>query len=142
MSHEGIKFGSREDSEVAQNKVPLSQEAMTPKAVRVHLSDGSGMDIDWKDGHHSDYTFKWLRDACPCALCNEAREKEGRKPGEPEKPKPAALPMYKAPARPEEVTPVGKYAISFRWNDGHQHGIFSWEYLRSFCPCENCSQGK
>jgi DUF971 family protein len=46
--------------------------------------------------------------------------------------------MFKAAARPAEVKPVGKYAISFAWNDGHQHGIYSWEYLRDNCPCEEC----
>lgn len=138
MSHEGIKFGQRTDPEVAQEKVQLSPEALAPKSIRVHLTDGSGMEIDWKDGHRSHYAFKWLRDACPCALCNEKREKQGRKPGQPEPKEPAALPMYKAPARPEEVIPVGKYAISFRWNDGHQHGIYSWEYLREHCECNAC----
>ncbi|MEO8725541.1 MAG: DUF971 domain-containing protein [Acidobacteriaceae bacterium] len=134
MSHEGIKFGERhsDDPEIAQGKVELSSQAITPKAVRVNLTEGSGMEIDWKDGHHSHYGFKWLRDACPCALCNDKREKQGRQPGEPEPPQPAALPMFKAPARPEEVIPVGRYAISFRWNDGHQHGIYSWEYLRRY----------
>ncbi len=138
MSHEGIKFGSRTDPELAQQRVPLSDLAMTPKAVRVHLTDSSGLEIDWKDGHHSLYPFKWLRDACPCALCNDEREKLGREAGEPEKAKSATLPMYKAPTRPEEVIPVGRYAISFRWNDGHQHGIYSWEYLRTHCLCEAC----
>jgi DUF971 family protein len=46
--------------------------------------------------------------------------------------------MFKAAARPTEVKPVGKYAISFAWNDGHQHGIFSWQYLRENCPCAEC----
>ena len=43
--------------------------------------------------------------------------------------------MFKAAARPTEVKPVGKYAISFHWNDGHEHGIYSWKYLREHCPC-------
>lgn len=139
MSHEGIKFGDpnapeRDGPEIAQGKLHLSAEAVTPKAVRIHLTDGSGLEIDWKDGHHSLYAFKWLRDACPCALCNEKREQQGRQPGEPEPVEPVALPMFKAPPLPEEVIPVGRYAISFRWNDGHQHGIYSWEYLRRCAP--------
>ena len=50
--------------------------------------------------------------------------------------------MFKAAAKPLEATPVGKYAISFRWNDGHQHGIYSWEFLREHCPCEECAAAK
>lgn len=100
------------------------------------------MEIEWKDGHRSVYTFPWLRDACPCALCNEEREKDGRKPGDPLKAVAGALPMFKALARPTEVEPVGKYAIRFVWNDGHQHGIYSWEYLREWCPCPECKMGR
>ena len=96
------------------------------------------MDIEWKDGHQSSYSFVFLRDACPCALCNEEREKDGRRPGDPLKPVAGALPMFKALARPTKTEPIGKYAIRFVWNDGHEHGIYSWEYLREHCPCAEC----
>jgi DUF971 family protein len=46
--------------------------------------------------------------------------------------------MYEAPVRPVEVTPVGKYALKFKWTDGHESGIYSWEYLRRVCRCEEC----
>ncbi len=109
-----------------------------PKSVKVHKSTGTGMDIEWKDGHHSSFTFPYLRNACPCALCNEEREKEGREPGDPPKPVAGALPLFKAMARPTEVEPIGKYAMRFKWNDGHEHGIYSWETLREICPCPEC----
>ena len=97
--------------------------ATDPRSVKVEKTTGKGMDIDWKDSHKSHYSFSWLRDACPCATCNEEREATGRKIGEPPKPKPGALPMYKEPVRPLEISPVGKYAINFHWNDGHSSGI-------------------
>jgi len=109
-----------------------------PKSVKVNLTAGTGVEIEWKDGHHSSYTFPYLRDACPCAMCNEEREKAQREPGDPPKLAPGALPMFKAAAKPVSAEPVGKYAISFAWNDGHQHGIYSWEYLREVCPCSEC----
>ncbi len=109
-----------------------------PKNVDVNVTSGTGVDITWKDGHQSHYSFQFLRDACPCALCDEEREKTGRKAGEAPKPKPGELPMYREPARPTEVEGVGKYAIRFSWNDGHQHGIYSWELLRDLCPCLPC----
>jgi DUF971 family protein len=108
-----------------------------PKAVRVDKSGGSGVEIDWKDGHHSAYKFQWLRDACPCANCDDEREKSGRAFGEPPKPK-NALPMFREPARPTEVEPVGNYAIGFVWNDGHRTGIYSWQFLREHCQCAEC----
>jgi DUF971 family protein len=112
---------------------------VTPQSVKVDVTGGSGMTIVWKDGHKSLYSFAWLRDACPCALCDEKRTKEERLPGDAPKPDPMALPMFKAPVKPVEVAPVGKYAIRFVFNDGHQHGIYSWEYLREWCPCRECS---
>ena len=45
-----------------------------PKSVKVNVTTGTGMEIEWKDGHKSAYSFPFLRDACPCALCNEERE--------------------------------------------------------------------
>jgi DUF971 family protein len=109
-----------------------------PKSVRVNKTTGKGMEIDWKDGHQSVFTFQYLRDACPCAHCDEEREKAGLEFGQHAKPT-ALLPMFKEPVRPTEVAPVGKYAISFVWNDGHQHGIYSWELLRILCPCPECT---
>jgi DUF971 family protein len=131
MSHEGIRLVSAEQArkeDEAQRELP--KDATTPAKVRVHKSEGTGMEIDWKDGHHSAWTFGWLRLACPCATCHEEREKSGRAPGEPKSQPAALLPMYQAPARPLVVTPVGRYAISFEWNDGHKSGIYSWDYLR------------
>jgi DUF971 family protein len=113
--------------------------AVTPAQVNVDVTGGSGMMIAWKDGHRSHYTFAWLRDACPCALCDEERTKQHRDPGEPPRQNPLALPMFKVPVKPVEAVPVGRYAIRFSFNDGHQHGIYSWEFLRLWCPCRECS---
>jgi DUF971 family protein len=96
------------------------------------------MDIEWKDGHRSRYPFQFLRDACPCALCDEERSKSGRQPGDPPKLAPGALPMFKEPARALRAEGVGKYAIKFSWNDGHDQGIYSWTFLRDNCPCAEC----
>jgi len=139
MSHEGIRFVSAEQAakEAATDK-RMPVEAVTPAKVRVHKTEGTGVEIDWKDGHKSAWTFTWLRNACPCATCHEERVHNGRKPGE-AKPKPQTLlPMYEAPMRPTEATPVGKYALKFKWTDGHESGIYSWEYLRRVCQCEAC----
>jgi DUF971 family protein len=46
-----------------------------------------------------------------------------------------------APAGPpvlKEVNPVGRYAYSLVWSDGHASGIYAFEYLRTLCECEAC----
>jgi len=112
--------------------------AADPKSVKVNVTTGAGMDIEWTDGHSSHYSFPFLRDACPCALCDDERSKTGRQPGEPPRTKPGELPMFKPAAKPVSTEGVGKYAIRFKWNDGHELGIYSWQFLRDVCPCEEC----
>ena len=109
-----------------------------PKSVKVNLSTGTGLDIEWKDGHQSHYSFPFLRDACPCALCDETRAKTHLQPGESAKPAPGTLPMFKATVKATSAEGVGKYAIKFQFNDGHELGIYSWQFLRDWCPCEGC----
>jgi DUF971 family protein len=115
--------------------MPLS---LDPKSVNVNLTTGTGVDIEWKDGHHSHYSFIFLRDACPCALCEEERGKTKRRPGDPPKPVPGTLPLFKEAAKPLSAEAIGKYAIKFNWNDGHALGIYSWKFLREVCACEEC----
>ncbi len=140
MSHEGIRFASQEDQarETEDNR-PLPRIAVTPEKVRVLLSEGKGLEIDWADGHKSAWSFAWLRNACPCATCVEERNAEGRKPGQPKSKSAELLPLYAPPPKPASVHPVGRYALQFNWLDGHTSGIYSWEYLRRMCQCRECT---
>jgi DUF971 family protein len=140
MSHEGIRFVAKgNEASESEAQQPLPRIAVTPEKVRVLITEGKGMEIDWVDGHRSAWGFAWLRDACPCATCVEQRKLEGCKAGQP-KPKPTAvLPMYTAPAKPKSAHAVGRYAIQFNWQDGHSSGIYSWEYLRRSCQCPECT---
>ena len=99
----------------------------------IAISKSGGIKIDWKDGHHSQYTLVGLRDSCPCAGCTGAH---GTPPREPEAANP--FPMYKPTLKMLDVEPVGNYAIRIHWNDGHSAGIYSWEHLRRICPCGEC----
>jgi DUF971 family protein len=47
--------------------------------------------------------------------------------------------MYTPPAKPASAHAVGRYAIQFNWLDGHTSGIYSWEYLRRQCQCQECT---
>ena len=139
MSHEGIRIVNAEKARQEDNEHErLPTEAVTPKKVRVKKSEGTGVEIDWKDGHRSVWSFAWLRNACPCATCHEDREKTGKLPGVAKPKEKTLLMMYEAPVKPSEVTSVGKYALKFKWTDGHESGIYSWEYLRRMCQCEAC----
>ena len=82
----------------------LPEDAVTPKKVRVKKTEGTGVEIDWKDGHQSSWTFAWLRNACPCATCYEERERTGRPVGAPKPKEKTLLVMYEAPVKPVETS--------------------------------------
>ena len=142
MSHEGIRFISPEEQARLDREdrraQALSKDALTPSKVRVLKTEGTGMEIDWADGHMSHWGFAWLRDACPCATCVEERQIQKREPGEPKAKAKQLLQMYEAPARPASAHAVGRYAIQFNWLDGHSSGIYSWDFLRRHCQCAEC----
>ncbi|MBR58766.1 MAG: hypothetical protein CMH54_12190 [Myxococcales bacterium] len=88
--------------------------------------------IVWADGHESLYSLDFLRLNCPCAGCQGHGEQIYKDLPEDV----AANPKESAP--PAEVWPVGDYAIGIRFSDGHETGIFSFRFLRRYCPA---SQG-
>ncbi len=112
-----------------------------PISIKVHVSNGTGVDITWADGHSSHYEFAYLRDECPCATCNDAREKKAsRGEAAPTFMSSPVLPMFKPKPRAQAATQVGNYAIQISFTDGHSTGIYSYEHLRSICPCAECAK--
>ena len=102
-------------------------ESYTPTAI--NQIDADTLRIGWKDGHESLYSVRGLRLACRCAHCVE--EGTGR----------PLLDESKVPrdVRPVRISGVGRYALGFEWSDGHDTGIYTFEYLRELCPC--CAAG-
>ena len=81
------------------------------------------LQIAWADGRACQYFAPDLRRACPCAQC--VNEWTGERILDPER-------------IPDDVTIrdaqlVGRYALVFRWSDGHETGIYSFRYLRQLC---------
>jgi DUF971 family protein len=87
--------------------------------------------IQWNDGHRSLYAWQHLRQHCPCAGCNEERQR-------PPDPFRILKPSELGPLKPTAITPVGHYAYKITWSDGHDTGIFTLENLRALCECELC----
>jgi DUF971 family protein len=113
-----------------------------PSTVKVHVKTGAGVDIMWADGHTSHYDFAYLREECPCATCNDER---GKKEAFAATAVPAssafpALPMFKPKPRAQAANVVGNYAVQISFTDGHSTGIYSYDHLRSICPCAECAK--
>jgi DUF971 family protein len=109
-----------------------------PMDVKIHVTSGAGMDIAWSDAHTSHYDFAYLRDHCPCALCNDEREKKAEVAtsgtgG-------MALPLFRPKPTARAAHSVGNYALQIEFSDGHSTGIYSFEHLREICPCAACEK--
>ena len=109
------------------------------------------MDITWADDHVSHYDFAYLREQCPCAMCNDERQKKAagqekdaqlkaENPGAISPPMSSPLlPMFKPKLTAKAAHAVGNYALQIDFNDGHSTGIYSFDYLRTVCPCPECA---
>jgi ATP-binding protein involved in chromosome partitioning len=92
-----------------------------------------GVLIEWdRAGHRALFEARALRLACPCAACVE--EMSGR-------------PLLDPAQIPEDVKPlrlhlVGGYGLRIDWSDGHNTGIYTFEWLRRDCPCPRCTAPK
>ena len=93
-----------------------------PKEIQQFPSGELG--IIWEDGHESIYPAEYLRRNCPCAMCtHDSRRGLGLHPG-----------RFKI----VRVRQVGNYAVGIQWADGHDTGIYAYDYLRKLCSCETC----
>lgn len=90
----------------------------------------SNLIIDWSDGRTCSYPLSPLRLACPCVECRGGHENMGLQ-GDPTSLNDLIpLRTYQV----EQVEIVGNYALQFVWDDGHNSGIYTWDYLYRLCP--------
>jgi DUF971 family protein len=84
---------------------------------------GNELAIQWNDGTESYLNLELLRRACPCAACG----------GEPDVLGNVLRPEVSytdASFQLDSFVVVGGYALQPRWRDGHNTGIYSFQYLR------------
>ena len=93
--------------------------------------------ISWEDGHESLYLYEDLRKICPCATCRKLRSasRTGKLPFK----KKIPVGTMDKNIRPQKIEYVGNYAIQFFWNDRHNTGIYSFDFLKENCTCKNCA---
>ncbi len=105
---------------------------MSPKPSSITLiRHKSLLKISWDNGREGEYPLAGLRAACPCAEC---RQKEDQR-GDTISPKLLERPLQPGmSAGIRSIEKVGNYALRLIWDDGHAHGIYSWDYLYALCP--------
>lgn len=98
---------------------------MSPQPTKLELTPTGRLRIAWNDGRVREYAPAALRDACPCATCREKRKAPPPPPTE----LPVITPAEAQPLRITGMKPVGNYAYSIGFSDGHDTGIYTLELL-------------
>jgi DUF971 family protein len=92
--------------------------AIEPREIK--QEGDAGLRITWADDCVCVYAAAELRRACPCAQC--VNEWTGQRTLKPE--------TISEELTIGDISVVGRYALNFRWSDGHETGIYSFRYLR------------
>ncbi len=88
--------------------------------IEIGRANAHDVRIKWQDGHESLYPARELRLACPCAACVDEVTGQVR----------VIATSIAQNVHPVKIDLIGRYAISIQWSDGHNTGIYSFEYLR------------
>ena len=91
-------------------------ETPTPTEIKLHQKSRS-LEIAFADGSCFNLPCELLRVYSPSA------EVRGHGPGQ------EVLQVGKINAEVTAIEPVGTYAINLTFTDGHNSGIYSWDYL-------------
>ena len=90
----------------------------TPRPTEIHLHQVSRvLDVTFEDGKSFTLPVEYLRVFSPSA------EVRGHGPGQ------EVLQVGKRDVNVSAIDPVGMYAVKLVFSDGHDTGIYSWEYL-------------
>ena len=113
-------------------------QARAPRKIDVQKAE-KVMVLDWGTEGVWRLPMAVIRKMCPCALCTDVRGQADEVSVE--------LHMMEgleatATDELESVKPVGRYAIQIRWQDGHDTGIYTFEYLRRLGQLEGEQQAE
>ncbi len=86
---------------------------------------GSELAIKWPDGTESYISLEGLRRECPCAGCKGERDITGTLHKGPD------IPLTPRSFELRELNRVGAYGLQPVWGDGHNTGIYSFDYWRA-----------
>lgn len=86
--------------------------------------DKKRVTLTWADGTKMQVTNRDLRLSCRCAFC--VNELTGARTLREED--------IREDIAPQEITPLGNYAIGINWNDGHSSGIYPYAHIKQLCP--------
>ena len=113
-----------------------------PKALAAYDTDH--LAITWQDGSVGYISWMKLREACPCAACNEDRHRITAPLAKPSSTGFSLTVLHTVPGnqqKPKSLKPLGNYAYKITWDDGHDTGIYTFEFLHSLCSWQPPAAG-
>lgn len=99
---------------------------MTAQPTALALLPDGRLRIDWSDDTVRVYKARDLREASPDALTREKKSHQAEKPSNQLT---VLSPAETAPLTIKGMNPVGHYAYQIVFSDGHDSGIYRYEYL-------------
>jgi DUF971 family protein len=109
--------------------------------TEIKRDGSSGLYISWSDGRRDALPGEYLRRNCPCAGCKELRgDTSHAKPLTGKKPKKSLMVVENTidvETALQQIWGVGQYALGMSWGDGHDTGIYTFEYLRELADGVN-----
>lgn len=94
-----------------------------PQGIRA-LQEQRLLEITWPIGTVQRLPYRFLRGHCRCAACVD--EHTGRRI--------VGVEDVSPEVRPEKLAVSGNYALKISWSDGHDTGLYAWDYLRTLSP--------
>ncbi|MEX1040012.1 MAG: DUF971 domain-containing protein [Pirellulaceae bacterium] len=101
-----------------------------PQPIDLKLLEDGRLLIEWSDGEKLVYTPRQLRDNSPDALTIEKRLYD-RDREQPTNELTILSPAEIAPLTIKGMQPIGRYAYQINFSDGHDTGIYTFEYLKA-----------
>ncbi len=95
---------------------------MNPKTIKV---ENKKLKVVWTDETSSEIGLEYLRRECPCANCKG--ETILFKTMRPVKKDLSSPDVFKI----QKIEIIGGYAAKIIWKDGHNTGLYTWEYLKT-----------
>ena len=91
--------------------------------IKIKLIEKKKLLIIWDDKNESVLELRELRKRCPCATCLAERDKQSK----------MYIPLFaENQVTVKSINQVCNYAVQITWNDGHNTGIYEYNFLKNF----------
>ncbi len=95
---------------------------------KISIKGKEFLNINWNDGTDGKIKLSKLRRFCPCADCGASKENSSD----------SYYPIFlKDQTTIESIKLMGNYAVNIWWKDGHNTGIYDFNYLKNLEKSES-----